>query len=390
MSRGAVAVVAVVLLLAGCGAPVAGGPLPTLASLPDPTTGASPASAPVTTTAAPTTTTAEPEPATAGNPAGNAVVPPEAAAVDTAGPTRVIGTGTPASCTSDAVVAAVAAGGVITFDCGPDPVTIDMTATAKVRNDTGPRTVLDGGGLVTLSGSGRHRIVYQNTCDRAQGITTSHCQDQDHPHLVIQNITLADGDSTGDSTGGDTGGGGGGAVFVRGGRVKVVNTTFRDNRCDPAGPDLGGAGMRVLSQFRGAPVHVVSSTFEGGKCANGGALSGIGVSWVVLNSVLRGNSAIGHGANPAREGTPGGGSGGAIYGDGNEFTVRIAGSVVEDNEAAEGGGAVFFVSNDRTGTLRVEGSVLRRNPSAGFETPGYKGIFFLGAATPSVSGSTIQ
>src|SRR6266480_2589129 len=73
---------------------------------------------------------AAPQPAT-GNPNGHAAVPPEAAAVDTSHPTRVIGDGTPASCTSAAVVAAVAAGGVITFSCGPSPVTITMTATAK-------------------------------------------------------------------------------------------------------------------------------------------------------------------------------------------------------------------------------------------------------------------
>jgi hypothetical protein len=310
-------------------------------------------------------------------------VPPEAAAVDTSRPTRVIGDGTSASCTSQAVVAAVAGGGIITFDCGPDPVTVTMTSTARVRNDAAPEVVLDGGGLVTLSGAGQRRVLYQNTCDAALGITTSHCQDQDHPRLTIQNITLADGDSTGEEEGG-------GAVFVRGGRVKVVNSTFLRNRCGQDGPDLGGAGMRVLSQSANKPVFVVGSTFEGGTCANGGALSSIGVSWVVLNSLLRNNSAIGRGANPARAGTPGGGSGGAIYADGNAFTIRIAGSVVEDNKANEGGGAVFFVSNDRTGTMAVESSTLRRNPSAGFETPGYKGIFFLGAADPAVTASTIQ
>lgn len=55
-----------------------------------------------------------------------------------------------------------------------------------------------------------------------------------------------------------------------------------------------------------------------------------------------------------------------------------------------GGGAVFFVSNDRTGTLLIEGSTLRRNPSAGFGTEGYRGIFFLGSGSPEVSGSTLQ
>ena len=79
-----------------------------------------------------------------------------------------------------------------------------MAATAKVVNEN-RRTVLDGGGKVTLSGGGQRRILYQNTCDAAQGHTTSHCQDQDHPELVLQNLTFADGNSTGERT---EGGGG--------------------------------------------------------------------------------------------------------------------------------------------------------------------------------------
>ncbi|MEU2986381.1 hypothetical protein ABZ647_18465 [Micromonospora aurantiaca] len=311
----------------------------------------------------------------AGNPNGRAAVPAEARPVDTSRPTRTVGSGTPASCTSEAVVKAVAAGGVITFDCGPAPVTITMKATAKVVNSHGPRVVLDGGGTVTLSGGGKRRILYMNTCDEAQGWTTSHCQNQDHPRLTVQNLTFADGDATGDRTEG----GGGGAIFVRGGRFTVINSRFVGNRCDRTGPDLGGAALRVLSQFENKPVYVVSSTFTGGVCANGGALSSIGVSWTVLNSVFRDNRAVGTGANPARGGTPGGGSGGAIYCDGNEFAVRIAGTVIEDNSANEGGGAIFFVSNNRTGTLKIDSSTLRRNPSRGFETNGHPGIFFLGA-----------
>ena len=38
----------------------------------------------------------------------------------------VVGTGTPGSCTSWAVVRAVAEGGVIALDCGPQPVTTAM------------------------------------------------------------------------------------------------------------------------------------------------------------------------------------------------------------------------------------------------------------------------
>jgi hypothetical protein len=328
-------------------------------------------------------------PLRAGNPDGKAAVPAEARAVDTSKPSRVIGSGTPASCTSEAVVSAVAAGGIITFDCGPGLVTITMKATAKVRNDHGPQVVLDGGGRVTLSGGGQRRILYMNTCDAAQVHTTSHCQDQESPQLTLQNITFTEGTSVNEAKNdGETEGGG--AVFVRGGRVKVVNTRFTKNRCDTSGPDLGGAGLRVLSQSKNQPVYVVSSTFEGGACSNGAAISSIGVSWVILNSLMRDNSAIGRGQNPAQAGTPGGGSGGAIYMDGNLITLRIAGSIIEDNRCNEGGAAIFFVSNDRSGTMTIEGSTLRRNPRGTFETEGLPGIFFLGARAPAVSGSTLS
>jgi len=312
-------------------------------------------------------------------------VPREGRAVNTSQPDRVVGRGTPASCTSAAVVRAVGRGGVITFACGPKPVTIRMRQTAKVFNES-RRVVLDGGGLVTLDGGGKRRILYQNTCDPKQHWTTSHCNDQSYPRLVVQHLTLAHGSSTGQRYDG----GGGGALFVRGGRLKIVDTRFVGNRCDPRGPDLGGAAVRVLDQHRDRPVYVVRSSFRGGRCSNGGALSSIGVSWRVLNSTFTGNRAVGRGANPARGGTAGGGSGGAIYLDGNRFTLVLAGTSVRGNVAHEGGGAVFFVSNDRTGTMQVRRSTLERNPSKGFETQGLPGIFFLGARRPSVTGSILR
>jgi len=90
-------------------------------------------------------------------------VPAAGRPVDTSHPNRVVGDGAAASCTSAAVVAAVRAGGIIRFSCGPAAVTIRMSATAKVRN-TSRQVVLDGGGLVTLSGEGRRRVLYLDTC----------------------------------------------------------------------------------------------------------------------------------------------------------------------------------------------------------------------------------
>jgi hypothetical protein len=294
----------------------------------------------------------------------------------------VVGTGTPASCTSRAVVRAVARGGLVTFDCGPQPVTIAMRRTAEVVN-TSERVVLDGGGLVTLSGEGERRILYMNTCDRAQVWTTSHCDDQAEPVLVVRRLRFVDGNATGETTDG----GGGGAIFARGGRLKILDSTFAGNRCDTTGPDVGGGAVRVLDQHRDAPVVVRRSTFTGGRCSNGSALSSIGVSWRVSSSTFTDNRALGRGANPARPGTPGGGSGGAVYLDGNAIHLDITGSTCTGNHARAGGGAIFFVSNDRTGTLTIDRSRLTDNPSEGFET--LPGIFFLGARR-TISDSVVR
>jgi hypothetical protein len=322
-----------------------------------------------------------------GNTSGRAAIPAAAKPVDTSDPDRTIGNGTPASCTSAAVVKAVAAGGVITFDCGPSPVTITMAATAKVRNPVA-KVVLDGGGRVTLSGGGKRRILYMNVCDTAQGVSSAsgHCHDKVTPRLTVQNMAFTKGNAT-DPTDEL---GGGGAIFVNGGGLRVINSRFTDNRCAGTGPDIGGGAIRVRLQGGNQPVYVVGSTFSGGVCSNGGALSSIHVSWTILNSVFSGNSAVGNGANPARDGTPGGGSGGAIYQDGDTYQLTLNGTVVEKNRANEGGGAIFFVSNDRTGTLTIRNSTLRRNVSEGFETDGLPGIFYLGSGDPVTSGSRLS
>lgn len=349
--------------------------------------GGSDASEPAADTAQPAQTPTD------GAPAVTCAVPAAARAADSSRPDRVVGNGSPQSCTSDAVVDAVAQGGVITFDCGAAPVTITMTRTAKVFNDR-PDVVLDGGGLVTLSGGGVRRILYQNTCDPAQVWTSSRCDLQDTPRLTVQNLTLADGDSSGQAYGRDDVVGGG-AIYARGGRLKIVDSRFVRNRCEATGPDLGGAAVRAVG-MPSAPVVVVGSRFggsaaDGNQCANGAGLSGLGASFTVINSVFSHNQATGRGANPARAGTPGGGSGGAIYQDGNDIHLSLCGTQLHDNRANEGGGAIFFVSNDRSGTLSITDSLLEANVSAGFETAGLPGIFMRAASgQPVVANSTLR
>ena len=124
------------------------------------------------------------------------------------------------------------------------------------------------------------------------------------------------------------------------------------------------------------------------ECSNGGAISSIGVSWTIINSLFRDNRAIGTGANPPKNGLPGGGNGGAIYNDGNTMTLRVVGTLMEDNWSnGEGGSAIFFVSNDRSGSVEIVESVLRDNTGDGFST--HPGIFFLGKRI-TFTDSTVQ
>jgi hypothetical protein len=353
------------------------------ASVPAVPTPSSPAQAPnvgassVSTSAPAVSTTA---------PLATCAVPSEAALEDVSTPTTVVGTGTPASCTSSAFVSAVATGGVITFNCGSAPVTITLDQTAKVFNDKAQKLVIDGGNKVTLSGGGRVRILYQNTCDQNQVWTSAHCDNQEFPQLTVQNLTFTDGNAKGT-------GDGGGAIFASGGRLKVLNSRFYNSVCDDSGPDLGGGAIYVRQQFNGLPVYVVGSTFGGDPahanvCSNGGAISSMGVSLSLLNSALSYNRAIGNGANPAAAGTPGGGSGGALYANGNGYALSICGSSVEHNSANEGGGALFFVSNDRTGTVALDRSTLRDNKSGKFEN--FPGMFVQAKADPMMTGCTLQ
>lgn len=297
----------------------------------------------------------------AGNPDGNYQIPEEADLVDVSSPDHVIGNGTAESITSAAFIEAVEQGGIIVFNTGGESVTITMERTAKVFNDANPDVVIDGGGLVTLSGNSRHRILYMNTCDQEQNWTTSHCQNQDHPRLVVQNLTFVAGNSKSEAEYE-----GGGAIWVRGGRFKAVNCRFFNNACGETGPDIGGACIRVTSQYEDLPVYITNCTFGGAEGygnsgSNGGALSSINVSWTIINSLFSHNKALGFGGNPAESGTPGGGSGGAIYNDGNTMTLRVYGSKIIQNEVNAFGSAIFFVSNNRTGNIVIRDSYIKDN-----------------------------
>ena len=95
----------------------------------------------------------------------SAGIPPEGVPADVSHPTSVVGTGDPTTCTFESLTAAVTKGGIVTFDCGPDPITLFVQQTLKPPMSNGYlpdakpfHTVVDGGGLVTLTGGGNIRL----------------------------------------------------------------------------------------------------------------------------------------------------------------------------------------------------------------------------------------
>lgn len=223
----------------------------------------------------------------------------------------VVGDGTPASCTEAALRAAVAGGGRVTFNCGPQPVTITLSSQLKLQQDT----ELDGGGpqkggRVTLSGNGQTRILW------LYDIT-----------LTIRNLTLVNGRSVE-----------GGAIRSAGlnARVYIYNSVFRHND-STAGADEEGGG--AISMHFGR-LHVEDSLFEDNRGINGGAIYNLRCPITVLRSTFRNNDSS-YGGIVANFGF-----GGAIYNDGASPSgvggqIVIRDSVFIGNKARNFGGAVY-------------------------------------------------
>ncbi len=325
-------------------------------------------------------------PTTYGNPTGHCSIPSAALPEDVSSPTTVVGTGTPAKCTADAVVAAVHAGGVVTFNCGSEPITI-VVPEIQIFNDGGKgdgSVTIDGGGKVTLSGNNQNRILYQNTCDESLHWTTSHCQDQPAPHLAVQNIAFTAGNASATSSVL-----GGGAVYVGGGTFKAYNVSFTSSTQPDLEQDYAGGAIYTFNQAT-QPVYIVGSTFSSNSGCNGGALGSIGTSYTILNSVFSDNKTLGNGENPAQPGTPGGGLGGAIYNDGDTYTLSLCGTLMKDNTAADlGSGSIFQVVDNLKGQLVIDQSTFSGNSNTGSVQSGHPSIYVQAENVAGDAGVTI-
>jgi predicted outer membrane repeat protein len=251
----------------------------------------------------------------------------------------IVGTGTAASCNDATLTAALAGGGVVTFNCGAAPVTITILSSKFISASTS----IDGGKLVTLSGGGTQHILYvsaavylgllnlsitnaRNGFNAGQAISTAATST-----LQMTNVNL--------SANGAAGGGGSAlstegttvienstfssnfesAIGVGEGTLSVINSTFVDNHNDV----YDGAAIRVIS----GTLIVSGSTFSNNSVATGSFGGGAiytGGSATITNSTFTGNS------HPTHEG-------GAIFSM-NDGSVTLRNVTISGNTAGAAGG----------------------------------------------------
>lgn len=172
----------------------------------------------------------------------------------------VIGNGTAASCqTNDAAntfSAAVAAGGVIDFDCGPDPVTINVNT-----NLTDQTVTVNGDGLVTLSGEDLRQHFYVLTGG----------------DLTLNDIALFDGNA-----------GQGGAIYIEPQATVTLNRSFVTS--SSASGDGGGIYNRGELFVNDSTIGSNIAGANGGGIFNDGDLVEIYRSYLISNQSQNGGA----------------------------------------------------------------------------------------------------
>lgn len=265
----------------------------------------------------------------------------------------VVGTGTAASCTEQALVSAVSGGGSVSFDCGVAPVTITLTAPLDI---TAPETSIDGAGLVTLSGGNATRLISHRTFGQIGSSV-----------LTLRNLTISDGRVSGADKAAN--GGAISSVFQAANpaykpTLNLVNVTFRNNQATLTSFSSGNAydfgGGAIYSQ--GGSVNVLGSSFVDNHANNaaGGAIHILQSGLSIQSSTFEQNSAIGN--QPANS------QGGAIYIDGvggANGAARITSSSFSQNTSYNSGGAIYVNMYENTNAFSVEQSSFTNNAIVG-------------------------
>lgn len=248
------------------------------------------------------------------------------------------------TCTAESLQAALAAGGHIAFNCGPNPVTISVD-TPLVTSAT-EDIVLDGGGRITLDGQNTTRILEKPFTPGSENDKTL------GNDLTIQNMRFLNALAPAATRNRDGNARGGAVTAVSPGtRLHIINSTFRNNTTTSINDeDNQGGAVYVANIFE---TVIVGSVFEQNTAGSGGAFGGIATGLIVYNSRFVGNAA----ADTSTGGVVKG-HGGAIHLDGvtNSFNpdsnkiVDVCGSEFVNNTAVRGGGAFKVTVSDNQGT----------------------------------------
>ncbi len=296
----------------------------------------------------------------------------------------VVGSGTPESCTRNALVAALGSGDnlYVTFNCGPDPVTIVFTA--RIDLQAGKTYVIDGGGLVTLDGNHAVGIfnVPATTALTLVELTVqrANCRGcgaiNNLGTLEIRSSVLKDNARCCLS---------GAAVWAQSGSTTLISDTLVTGN---ANYDDAGGPMGNLYIASGAQMQVVHSDFSGnwtGAFYNEGSLSiensdlhhhsypvvqmGQNAQLSVSSSAFYSNTNTVNALNQSGRGAVIDRLGGAV------FTVNIYDSTFEHNRARLDGGAIYAA-----GTLNIYNSIFFDNTVLDNGSPaGYGGAIRMDA-----------
>ena len=265
---------------------------------------------------------------------------------------HVIGEGSPDSVTEAALAAAVAKGGVITFNTGGKPLTLKLAKPLDLKQGAKP-CVLDGQGLVTLDGDLKTRILQKGwkTELTVQRVKFQHAR-TDKEGAGIYN-TMWDG------------------------RLTVIDCDFEDCKTNKDGPDIGGGGIRVTGQKN---LIVSGCTFTDCEGSNGGAICTIGCQMTIVGNTFTRCKAFGKGGG-ADAGPQGqGGIGGSIYHDGvsqnaDQKQAYVGDCYFKDSYAGDHAGAIFGYTIPKAESLSVYYNCIIENctVSAVQDTPGDPG-----------------
>ena len=312
--------------------------------------------------------------------------------IDTSGAT-ILGNGTAESVTTANIQSALNAGGLIRFNQGATPTTINITSELIVTRDI----VIDGQGLITFNGLNQNRILnIQNPNNLFYTVT-------------IQNLKIINGNS---GMNGNQLANSGAAIFKESGgpwqavNLHVYNVDFTNNNAIQVHQDGGGGAIYVVGMDN---VLVSHSFFDNNSGSNGGAFYSLGSKNIrITDSIFNNNQATGNNGNPGN-----GGNAGAIGIDGAERSFNLCRSQVTNNNANAFGTGFFSVMYDDISSTSIVDSLFEHNVNAGElglgggayiqggpfiiegssfienQSPGAGGLFFGPQASGSFINSTI-